>query len=600
MKRLLTLFICCCPLLFSVFTAQAGIKLVGADRDANYRLSEKYYGPIRKYETLWSIANKLKPNDSVTIYQTFIAIYKINPYAFQDGNVNKIIKHFTLKVPTLAFIKKQNDRAARILIRRSKRKKSRKVVKQAIKQNPKSSSAIAPKVKQKAAVLVTAGESATKTVSTPATPSALNLVLNKKIMNLKNSLELMNEKLITHNKINKILRTKIENLTEQVKNLNKQLASEITLHEEFSDSKNKYIKKLESIVPAPFGGEGMVNGILHAITSSVIYLLLILLLPIILLIIIFILILRKKTKALTNPQEENVPESSVPESSVPESSVPESSVPESSVPESSVPESSEPVNEKSSMDNDSNSMDNNTKEAPLEQENTTKDGSLSWDNEDTEPLWNAEELEQTSQLVNLDEKEDLLTENDLDLSDLDELDTLGDPELNSSSEEPFDIELTEMDLLDTQEDENSSELDMLDSQTAKVDEFDIGGNDLTDLDLTDDKAPEISPEKAESELSVNEEEPFIDIEKLLEESESASSSDDFEGGLKGKDDLEDLLKEIEETNDGENKISAQLDLARAYLEIDDKSGAKEILEGLSGEGTAVEQEEIDILLKKLD
>jgi len=60
-----------------------------------------------------------------------------------------------------------------------------------------------------------------------------------------------------------------------------------------------------------------------------------------------------------------------------------------------------------------------------------------------------------------------------------------------------------------------------------------------------------------------------------------------------------LDKNMVDIDDETNRFGAQLDLARAYLEIEDKDGAKSILEPLAGVGDAVQQAEVNKLLSKL-
>jgi len=57
------------------------------------------YGPVRSNESLWNIAQKLKPDPAVTTEQMVMAIYRENPDAFLDGNVNALKAGVTLKVP---------------------------------------------------------------------------------------------------------------------------------------------------------------------------------------------------------------------------------------------------------------------------------------------------------------------------------------------------------------------------------------------------------------------------------------------------------------------------------------------------------------------
>ncbi len=57
------------------------------------------YGPVQRNETLWSIAEQVRPDRSVTITQTIMALYRANPAAF-DGNVNRLRAGAVLRVPS--------------------------------------------------------------------------------------------------------------------------------------------------------------------------------------------------------------------------------------------------------------------------------------------------------------------------------------------------------------------------------------------------------------------------------------------------------------------------------------------------------------------
>lgn len=64
------------------------------------------YGPVTRTDTLWSIANKLRPRD-VTTEQMMLGLVRENPAAFYDGNVNRLKQGSTLRAPareTLALL----------------------------------------------------------------------------------------------------------------------------------------------------------------------------------------------------------------------------------------------------------------------------------------------------------------------------------------------------------------------------------------------------------------------------------------------------------------------------------------------------------------
>ena len=58
------------------------------------------YGPVQRAETLWAIADRLRP-DGVSINQMMIAIYQANPAAF-GGNINVLHAGATLRLPESA------------------------------------------------------------------------------------------------------------------------------------------------------------------------------------------------------------------------------------------------------------------------------------------------------------------------------------------------------------------------------------------------------------------------------------------------------------------------------------------------------------------
>ncbi len=58
------------------------------------------YGPVREGDTLWSIARDHRPDDSVTVAQTMLAIQELNPEAFREDNVNALLTGWWLQLPT--------------------------------------------------------------------------------------------------------------------------------------------------------------------------------------------------------------------------------------------------------------------------------------------------------------------------------------------------------------------------------------------------------------------------------------------------------------------------------------------------------------------
>ncbi|EKF9982917.1 hypothetical protein O1D80_000311 [Vibrio cholerae] len=72
----------------------------------------RFFGPTSANQTLWSIASQLRPSSSVTVQQTLLAIYQLNPQAFENQNIHTLIPGSTLRVPSLAQISRNSTQDA--------------------------------------------------------------------------------------------------------------------------------------------------------------------------------------------------------------------------------------------------------------------------------------------------------------------------------------------------------------------------------------------------------------------------------------------------------------------------------------------------------
>jgi pilus assembly protein FimV len=70
------------------------------------------YGPVTRGETLWPIANRLKPQ-GVSTEQMMMALLRANPKAFRNGNVNNLKAGAVLRIPTLDEITSRTRQQAR-------------------------------------------------------------------------------------------------------------------------------------------------------------------------------------------------------------------------------------------------------------------------------------------------------------------------------------------------------------------------------------------------------------------------------------------------------------------------------------------------------
>ncbi|MDB2386614.1 hypothetical protein N9W21_04645 [Shewanella sp.] len=75
---------------------------------------KRQYGPTTSSDTFWSIAQKVKPDPSVTVYQVMSALYDANPHAFSGKNYNSLERGMILLIPSkdvIAQISKANAKA---------------------------------------------------------------------------------------------------------------------------------------------------------------------------------------------------------------------------------------------------------------------------------------------------------------------------------------------------------------------------------------------------------------------------------------------------------------------------------------------------------
>jgi pilus assembly protein FimV len=58
------------------------------------------YGPVKRNETLWEIAGRVRPDSDVSRQQMMIALLRTNPEAFAGNNINNLKAGSTLQIPT--------------------------------------------------------------------------------------------------------------------------------------------------------------------------------------------------------------------------------------------------------------------------------------------------------------------------------------------------------------------------------------------------------------------------------------------------------------------------------------------------------------------
>jgi pilus assembly protein FimV len=97
----------------STVVANAQVTQIKGPKNATSQFSGSVYGPIDSADTLWRIADRYRQNKNLSVYQVMVAIYELNPDAFERENLNLLVDGATLKLPSERYIARIDKEAAR-------------------------------------------------------------------------------------------------------------------------------------------------------------------------------------------------------------------------------------------------------------------------------------------------------------------------------------------------------------------------------------------------------------------------------------------------------------------------------------------------------
>ncbi|MHA7878484.1 MAG: FimV/HubP family polar landmark protein [Saccharospirillum sp.] len=193
-------------------------------------------------------------------------------------------------------------------------------------------------------------------------------------------------------------------------------------------------------------------------------------------------------------------------------------------------------------------------------------------------------------------------DSDSDLTDLDF--TLEDD--NADSDLDFNLDDFEVDA-ETRPPESLDLDELSDADNASLNEQDdtLESLDFSDLDSSDlEEAPE-APRESPADLS----DLSLDEDWATEPEEAAPAAEGQEASADAEDNLQDLADALPGEADleddefdflsGNDEASTKLDLARAYIEMDDKEGARDILEEVAVEGNDEQKRQAKELMDQL-
>tara|TARA_R110001583_G_scaffold112917_3_gene263096 strand:- start:30889 stop:33225 length:2337 start_codon:yes stop_codon:yes gene_type:complete len=539
------------------------VDLTGPSGESALNFDNDQYGPISRSETLWAISSKLKPDNSVSVHQTMVALYKLNPDAFDNGNINKIIANSTLEIPSYEFVAQQTNAEAAALIRKYSAQKAVVVKKETPKAIEKPVESIIENVK----------ELSVKETKAPEVEAKDSVDKEKfdatedKLLSLQEEMRLLNEQFIVATEATQVLKLKLQPLSDEINILSEQLAEETVINEKLQKIIDEYRAQLDAVELPPYSGEGFFNEMLRLITSSLTNLLIVILSPLLLFALVFVLISRIRTKRLLAEQEQEMAESTAilmeeagqfdmlltddvsdeddlegPDSlsmdasdSVEEINLDDDEEDEQ---ELDVVDLTEDDDELITSDDDPfgiNALsDDEELISSVELDDIDEDEllSINLDDDDFEDPFGTDEVkEDIIDLDEVDSDEVDLDEVDLDKVDLDKID-LDEVDLDEIDLDEIDLDEVDLDEVDL------DEVD-LDESIDSVDTKEISASDQADLDLAAEWEAQLSADSATETDEI--------VEKTDEDSESNTKDiDDQESTLDSKNDVQENELETEE------------------------------------------------------
>ncbi|MEZ9625956.1 FimV/HubP family polar landmark protein [Aliivibrio fischeri] len=227
--------------------AKVYTKSVPAEKAPQAKASTRIYGPTREDETLWSIASRVNPSNTTSVQQTLLAIYRLNPQAFENNNIHGLEPNSRLRLPTLEQVRRENtDDAKQLLLAHNKKLSAQKASEAQVKRTVKTEKpaptpkpAVVP-VKTEAKVQEPKpAKDVVKSVAPVAEPTA-------SVVALKTELDTTEQEFTALQENNHQLRVRLAQVQNEVDNLKSELGDEDRIRNEVE----KFINEQKQLAAA--------------------------------------------------------------------------------------------------------------------------------------------------------------------------------------------------------------------------------------------------------------------------------------------------------------------------------------------------------------
>ncbi|EPF2955607.1 FimV/HubP family polar landmark protein [Vibrio alginolyticus] len=200
----------------------------------------RFFGPTGENQTLWSIASELRPSRGVTVQQTLLAIYRINPQAFENQNIHELIPGSRLRVPSLEQVQSATTAQAVAIMKAHEAKlkqpkpTNRATPAQRVTEQPKPQIKVEPKPATKPETVAAKEPKPTpKTIPViPAPPVTTSPQGEKQVSALKDKLQGSQSELDSLEEKNHRLRLMLSEVQSEVETLKSELNDEERIRSE--------------------------------------------------------------------------------------------------------------------------------------------------------------------------------------------------------------------------------------------------------------------------------------------------------------------------------------------------------------------------------
>lgn len=617
------------------------------------------YGPVKKTDTAWSIANnirKLYPAQGVSTRKVMQALYRKNPRAFVNGQLNNLLAGSRLAIPSLDEIKATNNTRT-----------TAKTTVDVVQTQARKKEEIPVEKPQVAEVLPTISAAA-PTVSVPVTTTASSSVIastepslvDSKVSELVGKTEAQpsvsatvattpqadNDALLVYQTENKELKSRVQQLNEQIGHLQadmqdqEQLKQELaTLQAQLKEQEQTKLatqaKEPEPVVKdEPKVADG---GFWNDILATPLNLLLLISLPVLAVLVVLSFWLRSRAKREMAAREQEMAETTTLMMDEANSDFGELLAVDLADDNVSFPDLN--LQDESLIPTSlSHEHDKKGTEAELQE--------IPFTSSDVEPAIIEELPPLVSQPIDLNTLDETQKAQPKSAASHDFAAILSDADLASALEDDFSFSATKQpetnqsqpfDLSMEPDDEDAELVTRLNLDKVMADpgvkmsdqlvsepegwELSEDDNDSAELvstfqsgvnlqEVNDDSnkpwLQQFENEQLETDTAADVPDDYLSIDELLAQADKQDSSvtnnpDSMQPNLDiGLDEFPDMLPEHDGVDiDDDGGVGAKLDLARAYLEIDDKASAKELLLEVHAAGSSEQIKEAEKLLSRI-